>query len=245
MCIDFTTDFINLPSFYLCHWNKKTEMDWMVTLEPNPASHLCPFCLKESVNHARPGRRLLRHRFIPSWGTVWVSIPVCRQRCTDCNLTWTLEWEGIPCRGTSTLAYRTMAVELCEKRDLLSVAKQLSISYTTLERRYYQLASQFLDEPQEHLTPIIVCLDEFALQKGHKYGVNLMDAQSGHIWQVTEGRSREQVRNALLQWPFVTTPQVVVTDLAPGMADTVRYVWKDAIVGAGMSNICFTQLPTS
>ncbi|MDR7314703.1 transposase [Brevibacillus nitrificans] len=81
------------------------------------------------------------------------------------------------------------------------MAKQLSISYTTLERRYYQLASQFLAEPQEHLTPIIVCLDEFALQKGHKYGVNLMDAQSGHIWQVTEGRSREQVRNALMQWP--------------------------------------------
>lgn len=78
----------------------------------------------------------------------------------------------------------------------------------------------------------MVCLDEFALQKGHTYGVNLMDAQSGHIWQVTEGRSREQVRNALEQWPFAMAPQVVVTDLAPGMAETVRQVWKNTLVVA-------------
>jgi len=80
---------------------------------------------------------------------------------------------------------------------------------------------QRLAQPKEHEAPEVVCLDEFALQKGHKYGVNLMDAQTGHIWQVTEGRSREQVRNALQQWPFRKAPHVVVTDLAPGMAETV------------------------
>lgn len=150
----------------------------------------------------------------------------------DCQLTWTLEWSGIPFRGTSTFAFQQMAVDLCQKRDLLSVAQQLGIGYTTLERWYYQLAPQRLAQPQDHRAPDMVCLDEFALQKGHKYGVNLMDAQSGHVWQVTEGRSREQVRNALEQWPFTEAPRVVVTDLAPGMAETVRQVWKDAIVVA-------------
>lgn len=228
----FTTDLIGLPSFQLSHWDKTTETDWVVTLTPHPASHLCPLCRSESTNHARPGYRLLRHRFIPSWGIVWVRIPVYRQRCNHCLITWTLEWEGIPCRGTATFAFRQMAVDMCQKRDLLSVSKQLGISYTTLERWYYQLAPQLLAQPQECLAPTMVCLDEFALQKGHKYGVNLMDAKSGHIWQVTEGRSREQVRNALMNWPFATPPQVVVTDLAPGMADTVRSVWKDAKVVA-------------
>ncbi|MED1731279.1 ISL3 family transposase, partial [Brevibacillus agri] len=76
MSNQFTTDLIGLPSFQLSHWDKTTETDWVVTLTPNPASHLCPLCLKESTNHARPGYRLLRHRFIPSWGTVWVRVPV-------------------------------------------------------------------------------------------------------------------------------------------------------------------------
>ncbi|MBG9568057.1 transposase, partial [Brevibacillus agri] len=115
---------------------------------------------------------------------------------------------------------------------MLSVAKQLSAAYSTLERWYYQLAPQRLAQPKEHEAPEVVCLDEFALQKGHKYGVNLMDAQTGHIWQVTEGRSREQVRNALQQWPFRKAPHVVVTDLAPGMAETVRQVWKHTLVVA-------------
>ncbi|MFS0555224.1 hypothetical protein [Brevibacillus sp. 179-C9.3 HS] len=33
-----------------------------------------------------------------------------------------------------------MAVDLCQKRDLLSVAEQVGIGYTTLERWYYQWA---------------------------------------------------------------------------------------------------------
>ncbi|WP_432774250.1 ISL3 family transposase [Brevibacillus gelatini] len=232
MCLDFSTDFIRLPSFHLTHWEKTKETDWIAVLEPHSACHLCPICLGASTNHARPGRRILRHRFVPSWGTVWVSVPVYRQRCASCMLTWTVEWNGIPPRGSVTSAFQEMAVDMCRSRDLLSVAKQLSVAYSTLERWYYQLAPQRLAQPKEHEAPEVVCLDEFALQKGHKYGVNLMDAQTGHIWQVTEGRSREQVRNALQQWPFRKAPHVVVTDLAPGMAETVRQVWKHTLVVA-------------
>ncbi|WP_412677724.1 transposase [Brevibacillus agri] len=35
-----------------------------------------------------------------------------------------------------------------------------------------------------------------------------------------------------MNWPFATPPQVVVTDLAHRMAETVRGVWKDATVVA-------------
>lgn len=140
MCLDFSTDFVRLPSFHLTHWEKTTETDWIAVLEPNSACYLCPICLRASTNHARPGRRILRHRFVPSWGTVWVSVPVYRQRCASCGLTWTVEWNGIPPRGLVTSAFQEMAVDMCRGRDLLSVAKQLSVAYSTLERWYYQLA---------------------------------------------------------------------------------------------------------
>ena len=75
-------------------------------------------------------------------------------------------------------------------------------------------------------------MDEFALRKGHLYGLNLMDAHLGHVWQVTSGRSRNQVLAALNAWPLVSPPQLIVTDLALGMADTVRSIWPETKVVA-------------
>ncbi|MGG1254339.1 transposase family protein, partial [Brevibacillus agri] len=60
-----------------------------------------------------------------------------------------------------TSAFQEMAVDMCRSRDLLSVAKQLSVAYSTLERWYYQLAPQRLAQPKEHEAPEGVCLDEF------------------------------------------------------------------------------------
>lgn len=225
MSIDFSTEFIGLPSFAIIGWESPKQDHWIAHLQPHPTSHLCPVCGKESVNHARPGRRTLMHRFVPSWGRVLVTVPIYRQRCDICILTWTVEWEGIPSRGKATHAFQEMCVEMCRSRDIQSVSKYVGVTYTTLERWYYQSAPQKLPHPVEEKTPEIVCLDEFALQKGHKYGLNLMDAINGHVWQITKGKSRQDIQNALTMWPFAS-PKVVVTDLAPGMADTVKQVWS-------------------
>lgn len=231
MSFDFTTEFIGLPDFQLSSWEKSSDSLWIAYLEPRSTVSPCPVCHQVGDMHARPGRRLLRHRFIPDWGTVWVSIPILRQRCSDCSLTWTLEWDGIPSRGKATYAFRSMSVNRCKNRDLLSVSKELGVCYTTLERWYYQDSVHQLPTPASVEAPTVVCLDEFAILKGHKYGLHLMDALTGHVWQVTPGRSRQQIQEALRAWPF-PAPRVVVTDLAPGMATTVHQIWSSTTVVA-------------
>ena len=232
MCNDFTIEFIGLSSFTITDWWKESESHWVVQLDPTTHQVDCPICFKRSSNHARPGRRMLRHRHILGWGDVSVCVPIWRQRCDHCALTFTVEWDGIPIRGSVTDSFRQLAVKQCHGRDLQSVSRELNIRYSTLERWYYTDAPRGLPDPAYHAPPDVLCMDEFALRKGHRYGLNLMDARSGHVWQVTSGRSRSQIRAALQAWPFVSPPQVIVTDLAPGMADTVRSVWPETTVVA-------------
>jgi transposase len=238
LSIDFTTEFLGLPSFKICRWERLCENQYIAYVDPVQTDFHCPLCGQESMNHQRPGQRLLRHRFVPSWGTVFVSIPRLRQRCDHCSLTWTVEWEEIPTRGNFTFSFREMCVQMCHGRDIQSVSKQLQISYTTLERWFYADTVASLAQPENHPAPVVICLDEFALLKGHRYGLNLMDARTGHVWQITQGRSREKILAALRSWPFAVPPQVVVTDLAPGMAETVHQVWRDSVVVADKFHVC-------
>jgi transposase len=116
-------------------------------------------------------------------------------------MTWTVEWPDIPVKGTATHAFRAMCVERCLKRDLKSVSDEIGVAYTTLERWFYEDAPKQLPNAANCEAPKVVCLDEFAVQKGHKYGLNLMDEQTGHIWVVGSGRSRQDIQNALELWP--------------------------------------------
>jgi transposase len=197
LCIDFITDFIDLSAFHIGSFEQLENEDWVVHLNPVSTSVPCPVCGALSTNHARPGRRRLRHRSVPGWHDVFVTTPIWRQRCGKCWLTFTAEWPGIPVRGKATDSFRRMCVERCHGRDFASVCREIGVKYSTLERWYYEEAQSIVPDPREYSAPSAVSLDEFALQKGHKYGINLMDADTGHVWQVTPGRSRKQVQEAL------------------------------------------------
>ena len=231
--IQFTTEFIGLPEFTIASPHKAADGSWVCSLTPRQKSFPCPLCGQTSVNHSREKVRRLRHRFVPGWGTVHVTVPIYRQRCKDCDLTWTVEWPGIsPGRTKSTNCYIASAVHACYRSDIQSVAREWGIAYTTLERWYYRIASASTPSPKAYGSPRIVCMDEFAIKRGHKYCVALMDHSSGHVWQVFEGKSRESIQAALKKWPFPDIPEVVITDLAPGMADTIREVWPKTVVVA-------------
>lgn len=237
MCTDFTTDFIALSAFQVGSFEQVENGDWVIHLDPVSSTVPCPVCQVPSTNHARPGRRRLRHRHVPGWRNVLISVPTWRQRCDQCFLTFTVEWPGIPVRGQVTDTFRSMCVARCHGRDFASVSREIGVKYTTLERWYDQEAEKLIPSATEYLAPSAVCLYEFALQKGHTYGINLMDADTGHVWQVTPGRSRKQVQAALKAWPFTQPPEVVVTDLAPGMADIVRQIWPKSTVVADQFHV--------
>ncbi|WP_229704097.1 ISL3 family transposase [Caldalkalibacillus thermarum] len=211
---------------------KKVNENWIAVLEPTPRSYICPLCFKKSQNHERKRTRTLCHRWIPSWGTLYVEVPVYRQRCNDCNITWGITWQGIPERGKATEPFKRIVVEYCHKKSIELASKETGIPYSTVERWYYDTDLEPLPDSHTHSSPEEICIDEFALKKGHQYGLVLLDAKTGHVWQVSEGRSRKKIQYALEQWPFKQTPKVVVTDLAPGMSKTVRSIWPKANIVA-------------
>ncbi|QXE02280.1 transposase [Terribacillus sp. DMT04] len=85
--------------------------------------------------------------------------------------------------------------------------------------------------PEDYEAPTALCMDEFAHKKGHTYSIALQDAHTGHIWHTSPGKSRARIQAALREYPF-KAPKVVSTDLAPGMAQTVREVWPSTAVVA-------------
>jgi len=83
----FTTDILHLPNFQLNGQGKRVENGWILEMEPFPVNHICPLCCQKSVNHARMHTRVLRHAWVSTGETIYIRVPVHRQRCEDCGIT--------------------------------------------------------------------------------------------------------------------------------------------------------------
>ncbi|WP_271402045.1 hypothetical protein [Salinicoccus roseus] len=104
----FTTDILHLPTFILNDEGERVEDGWVLGVELKPQHHLCPLCFQESINHARNKNRILRHVWVSTQETIYIRVPVHRQRCEDCGITWTVEWPEIPVRGNVTVHFKQM-----------------------------------------------------------------------------------------------------------------------------------------
>lgn len=220
----FTTDLLQLPNFELINSSDRGKNYWILDIEPRPQTYICPCCFQLSTNHARSSKRTLRHAWVSTGKTIYIRIPVHRQRCDDCGITWTVEWPEIPSRGKVTHHFKTMIARKCIGQSFEAVSREMNVPASTVSHWFYDYGKRVLAQPGDYEAPEALCIDEFALKKGHSYSIALQDANTGHVWQTTPGKSREKVQEALRQYPF-PAPKVVVTDMAPGMDKTIREVW--------------------
>jgi transposase len=228
---EFIIDLIKLPDFDLVQMTRRS-VGWTAILEPKDRCFLCPKCGGSSTAHKRGHRRVLRHRIVPSFGFIHVEVPVYHQQCCRCLYIWSVQWDGIPQHGKGTTLYKEALMTLCDESSIQSVSTSFDVPYSTLERWYYEWAEQQNDRFHRHRQdPTVICLDDFALQKGHRYAISLVDHDSGEVCHMEKGRSRSSIQRALKRWPY-NKPEVVVTDLAPGMAKTIKEVWPDTQVAA-------------
>lgn len=102
----FTTDILHLQNFRLTHQGERVQNGWILDVEPYPQTHICPLCFQCSTNHERGKRRVLRHAWVSTGENFYLRIPVHRQRCDDCGITWTVEWPGIPARSKVTAHFK-------------------------------------------------------------------------------------------------------------------------------------------
>lgn len=230
---EFITELMELKGLRAVDCQKINETTWLARLEAQPTSFSCSFCGHLTHNHGDSNKhRIVRHRYIPGVGFLDLSVPVLRRQCSSCGSTETVFWPGVQARNQYTDAFIAAAVKACHGRTIQSVRKEWQIGYSTLERWYYDQTRCLLPNPTDHASPEVLCLDEHAIHKQHKYHVAVMDHQTGHVWGVAKGRGKTILVPFLQNWPFPTAPKVVVTDLAAGFARIVRKVWPQTQVVA-------------
>jgi transposase len=149
-------------------------------------------------------------------------VPRLRVACPHCGaklerLTWL---EGYS-RVTTRLA--VSVARLCQAMSLRHVAKFYRLSWTTVKRIDFRHLNQTLG-PMALDGVTVIGMDEFAIQKGHRYATVVVEVPRKRVLWVGRGRGREDVRPffELLGPTGCAKLQAVVMDMNAGYAEEVR-----------------------
>ncbi|QKS70478.1 ISL3 family transposase [Paenalkalicoccus suaedae] len=221
MLHQFIKEFIDLPHYELVDANKE-DGSWVLSLSDVPVCHLCPICFGKT-NRMTTKTRTLMHSFTPQTGIIWVRVPSERRYCRPCGATYTVCLPGIPERGRATDSFRTFLFEECRGRAIADISRHFDIPYSTLERWFYEEAPKHA----QHKQATHVSVYDFAMRKGHTYGVAIADLETGQVLDIAEGRSTESVKRVLTSSaPYA---EVVVSDAASAMAKAIEEVCTSAV----------------
>ena len=140
--------------------------------------------------HERVRRRI---RDLPMLGrAVVLDVQLLRLACERCGQCL----QHVPWLERHSRLTRRMAdavAQLCALMPLKHVAELFNLHWSTvheLDRRRLQAIVQALPAA----SPTRLIMDEFALFKGHRYASVILDADTGRVLHVAEGRTRASVR---------------------------------------------------
>lgn len=155
-------------------------------------------------------------------GVLWIELFLPRQRCKDCGFTFTFDY-GLGLVRSSTESFRLEITKRCHGRSIADVAREYELPYTTVERWFYTYAhEQLVEESAQH-----ICVDEFALRKGHNYATSVLNAETGRILAIVPHRDQDAIEAVLKK--VTGTIQTVISDFAPAMAGVIQAVYPAAI----------------
>ena len=86
--------------------------------------------------------------------------------------------------------------------------------------------SEQIEERIDKLAPKVVCIDDFATKKRHRYGTVMVDAQTGRIVDMLESRESTEVSKWLATYPNL---KVVSRDGSQMYAKAIRTAHPDAL----------------
>ena len=209
-----------LPSFFKIAFPSDEEPN-VFHVEIAPQIITCPICEGPTVCHDRTLRRF-RHGYAWHIGVLWIELFLPRQRCKCCGFTFTFDYE-LGMIGSSTESFRREITKRCHGRSIADVAREYALAYTTVERWFYTYApDQLIEENAKH-----ICVDEFALRKGHNYATSVLNADTGRILAIVPHRDQEAVESVLKK--VIGKIRTVVSDFAPAMANAIQAVYPASI----------------
>ena len=130
---------------------------------------------------------------LPIWGSrTRLIVHSRRVLCLQCGCrTEQIDWLDRYSRVTQRLA--ESVVRLCEVLPIQHVAQHYGMSWNTVKRIHKTHLQQEL-EPADFAGITLIGMDEFAIQKGHRYATVIVDMETKRVLWVGRGRSREDIR---------------------------------------------------
>ena len=204
--------------------NEQSESEeiWIELLPVPDRVKRCTGCGEEvSEVHDRQERWV---RDLPILGTTtWLCVHRCRVKCPRCGPKLEqLDWLARYSRVTRRLA--ESVARLCQVLAIKHVAEYFGLHWGTVKA----IDKAYL---QETLGPVdlsdleVIAMDEFAIQKGHRYATVIIEPTMKRVLWVGRGRGREDIRPFFEQMgpEGRNRLKAVAMDMNPAYEEEVRY----------------------
>jgi transposase len=126
-------------------------------------------------------------------------------------------------------AFARFAVDLCGIATVKHVAKLLGVGWDLVKDIFKEhLAGRLKRRPLHKVR--YIAIDEFSVQKGHRYMSVVLDLESGEILYAPEGKDAAAVVPFLEQLKRAGAPlRAVAIDMSEAFANAVRSVYGDTV----------------
>ncbi|GAA0486515.1 hypothetical protein GCM10008986_09900 [Salinibacillus aidingensis] len=112
-------------------------------------------------------------------------IHVKRSRCQNCKEVFSEPLSSVQSGSHQTYRLQEHIFEQCRDTTISYVSRQLAMSYKTIERIYYKMAK---NELQDEQTSSVVGIDEFAVRKVHRYETVVTGIITGNVHEMGADR---------------------------------------------------------
>jgi transposase len=196
---------------------------WVVIeLEPDArAARICSGC--DNPTDAVHDRSVRKIRDLPVFGDpVELRVPRMRVLCRSCGpRLQKLPWLDAHARVTRRLA--ESVARLCTVTSVLHAARFFGLGWKAVKNIDFAHLSRTLG-PIDLSGVTVLGMDEFAIQKGHRYATVIVEPSRKRVLWIGRGRAREDIRPFfdLLGKPGCDAIQAVVMDMNAAFEQEVR-----------------------
>lgn len=175
---------------------------------------------------------------LPAWDTATrLLVHLRRVRCPQCGprmeyISWLEPYARITKRLAESIA------RLCDLLPIKQAAEFYGVAWHTAKRVHKHFIKERLGEVD--LSDVkVIALDEFAIQKGHRYATVIVEPQSRRVLWVGRGRGREDIRPFFellgAQCKYI---EAAVMDMWEAYEQEVRMHCKNAQIVYDLFHVC-------
>lgn len=219
---------LDLPEFCILKQAWSTDGSLCVTLIAKTETALCPRCQGccDQIHDCR--ERVKRDVKVRDYHMKLIVLKR-RFRCRVCRQPFTEPDVACGPRRRTTMRLREAIGKQAATHPVSHVAESFRVGPRFVRESFQRLACTALqrrgltmDEHTPLPTPRYLGIDEFAVQKGHRYETILCDLEGGHVLEVCDGRRLEDVVPLLKRLATPQNVEAVSMDMSASFGPAVR-----------------------